>query len=313
MLVILPFSLTFYWLLVHWKLRLKLNKHFWKSKYLDGKEALDHAVVAQMQRIAGVWQCLTCGWETKFKTRLFEHVEATHVQTNGYTCPYCDKFCPSKNSLKVHKSRNHKNEITNMYWIELHWIKVALGFNWVYLLTLLSGFYAQPSNVDVEVQSRIITVGKSEFQCAECGQTATIRSNMWRHIEAKHVSAQSISCQFCEKTCPSRNALASHVSRYHRYKDQWIEQKKSNLRTHMHFVICKCLSKLIRKQPFVRWSSIYKWWGCFSNAQSWWNVAMSCLWMGDKIQIKAMGACRGKACEYKRLFVSPMWQILSFF
>jgi len=81
----------------------------------DGKEALDHAVVAQMQRIAGVWQCLTCGWETKFKTRLFEHVEATHVHTNGYTCPYCDKFCPSKNSLKVHKSRNHKNEITNMY------------------------------------------------------------------------------------------------------------------------------------------------------------------------------------------------------
>ena len=129
MLVILPFTLTFYWLLVHWKLRLKLNKHFWISKYLDGKEALDHAVVSQMQRIAGVWQCLTCGWETKFKTRLFEHVEATHVQTNGYTCPYCDKFCPSKNSLKVHKSRNHKNEITNMYWIlQLHWIKVALGF-----------------------------------------------------------------------------------------------------------------------------------------------------------------------------------------
>jgi len=80
------------------------------------------------------------------------------------------------------------------------------------------GYFSQTSNVDEEVQSKLITIGKSEFQCAECGQTATIRSNMWRHIEAKHVAPQPIHCQFCGKTCPSRNALASHVSRYHRYK-----------------------------------------------------------------------------------------------
>lgn len=83
---------------------------------------------------------------------------------------------------------------------------------------LFSGYYSQPSSVDEEVQSKLITIGKSEFQCADCGQTATIRSNMWRHIEAKHIAPQPIPCQFCGKTCPSRNALASHCSRYHRYK-----------------------------------------------------------------------------------------------
>jgi len=80
----------------------------------DESDALNQAVVAQMQRLGGAWQCLTCGWETKFKTRLYEHVEATHVQTNGYSCPFCDKFCPSKNALKVHKSRNHKTENSNV-------------------------------------------------------------------------------------------------------------------------------------------------------------------------------------------------------
>ena len=57
----------------------------------------------------GVWQCVTCGWETKFKTRLYEHVEAKHVETGGHSCPLCGKFCSSKNALKLHKSKYHRN------------------------------------------------------------------------------------------------------------------------------------------------------------------------------------------------------------
>ena len=54
---------------------------------------------------AGGWMCATCGWETKLRTRLWEHVESAHVATSGYTCELCNKFCPNKNSYKVHKSR----------------------------------------------------------------------------------------------------------------------------------------------------------------------------------------------------------------
>lgn len=71
--------------------------------------ALDNEINGHMQKIGGLWQCVTCGWETKLRARLWEHVEANHVQTNGYSCPICEKFCPSKNALKVHKSRNHRN------------------------------------------------------------------------------------------------------------------------------------------------------------------------------------------------------------
>jgi len=70
--------------------------------------------------------------------------------------------------------------------------------------------------IDEQIQSRIIVIGRSEFQCAECGQLASLKPNMWKHIEAKHMAPQPAPCMYCNKLCPSKNALASHVSRYHR-------------------------------------------------------------------------------------------------
>ena len=76
---------------------------------LDETQAINDAVVSQMQKCDGFWRCLTCGWETKLRARVWEHVEAKHVETNGYACPLCGKFCSSKNALKLHKSKYHRN------------------------------------------------------------------------------------------------------------------------------------------------------------------------------------------------------------
>lgn len=87
------------------------------------------------------------------------------------------------------------------------------------IFALILGYFAEISgDLDGEIKSRIITVSKSEFHCSECGQISKDKANMWRHIEAKHTASVPIMCLFCNKTCPSRNALASHVSRYHRFK-----------------------------------------------------------------------------------------------
>ena len=56
----------------------------------------------------GTWSCTDCDWKSKYKTRTFEHVEAMHVETGGYHCQFCDKFCKSFSALKMHKSRYHK-------------------------------------------------------------------------------------------------------------------------------------------------------------------------------------------------------------
>ena len=70
-------------------------------------------VLSKMHFSEGVWRCLSCGWGSKYKSRTFDHVEAKHVDTPGYSCALCDKFCPSYSysSLKMHKSRYHKQTL----------------------------------------------------------------------------------------------------------------------------------------------------------------------------------------------------------
>ena len=70
---------------------------------------LDREVGALMRRgEGGGWECCSCGWITKIRARLWEHVESSHTQSTGYSCPMCDKFCSSFNAYKIHKSRYHK-------------------------------------------------------------------------------------------------------------------------------------------------------------------------------------------------------------
>jgi hypothetical protein len=39
------------------------------------------------------------------------HVEAKHVDSHpGYSCEYCGKVCPTRNSYLIHKSRYHRQE-----------------------------------------------------------------------------------------------------------------------------------------------------------------------------------------------------------
>ena len=62
----------------------------------------------KMMQINGSWTCSDCNWTSGSKTRLFEHIEAKHVEHAGYTCTLCLKFCPSLNSLKCHTTRYHR-------------------------------------------------------------------------------------------------------------------------------------------------------------------------------------------------------------
>ena len=67
---------------------------------------VEAAVWSQIGRSdGGSWTCLVCSYSTHHKTNMFQHVEAKHVQTGGYHCPLCQKFCPNSKSLKNHKSR----------------------------------------------------------------------------------------------------------------------------------------------------------------------------------------------------------------
>jgi len=70
--------------------------------------------------------------------------------------------------------------------------------------------------VKLLIRSKITQLDKNMFQCLECEHTSNYKSNMVKHVEDRHVKHQGHACEYCEKICPSRNALSAHISRKHR-------------------------------------------------------------------------------------------------
>ena len=56
------------------------------------------------------------------------------------------------------------------------------------------------------------------FRCDLCQFGASSRYKAFCHIEAMHFKDSSVTytCQFCDKTASSRNALGSHMTREHK-------------------------------------------------------------------------------------------------
>ena len=69
-----------------------------------------------------------------------------------------------------------------------------------------------------DINSMVEALATGGYQCTECGHFSSVKQNLKKHIDAKHVYKQPINCQYCEKKCPSKNALMTHISRYHKFR-----------------------------------------------------------------------------------------------
>ena len=153
-----------------------------------------------MIKSGDLWQCKDCLWATKYKTRLWEHVEAKHVQSAGYCCPYCNKFCSSKNAWKQHKSKFH----SGIWWNK----RVFLSNTSIHLCLL-------DAELETAIAQKMGKLGEL-WQCQDCLWTTRYKTRLWEHIEAKHVKSGGYTCPLCNKFCPSKNAWHLHKSRYHK-------------------------------------------------------------------------------------------------
>ena len=64
------------------------------------------------------------------------------------------------------------------------------------------------------MMTEVSTASGSVWRCSVCGHETTRKGYLKVHVEAKHLSS-GFNCQYCDKFCPSKNALYTHVSRYH--------------------------------------------------------------------------------------------------
>ena len=56
----------------------------------------------------GHWGCSGCEFTSNRASSVSVHVEAKHLYTEGFYCNICNKHCPTRNSLNIHKFRYHK-------------------------------------------------------------------------------------------------------------------------------------------------------------------------------------------------------------
>ena len=54
------------------------------------------------------WQCAQCGYSTRRKSDLKDHIDAKHIERDPLPCNQCDMICPNKKSLKNHMYKHHK-------------------------------------------------------------------------------------------------------------------------------------------------------------------------------------------------------------
>ena len=54
------------------------------------------------------------------------------------------------------------------------------------------------------------------WHCTDCDYKTKFNSNLYEHIESRHIDQPGYSCDICSKFCKTRNALRNHKFRLHK-------------------------------------------------------------------------------------------------
>ena len=73
------------------------------------KTELSEIIALRMERndLTGAYTCLECGYGSKHRHNVIDHVEAKHFKIQ-YHCDQCSYVSNGRNPLRVHKYRRHK-------------------------------------------------------------------------------------------------------------------------------------------------------------------------------------------------------------
>jgi len=69
-------------------------------------------------------------------------------------------------------------------------------------------------DLDQQIRAKMVRLGGGLWQCADC-DLKTKSSNLYNHVESKHLDQPGYNCQYCQKFCKSRHSLITHVHRFH--------------------------------------------------------------------------------------------------
>jgi hypothetical protein len=135
-----------------------LGSQLWVSCFVCCLALVEARMARQTDTIGVLWRCLDCDYSTRNRRTLFEHVESKHVYSAGYVCKHCQKHCPSRNALRSHVSRYHK-DVTFSQWVK---IKLYSLLSFVIIYLLVSWTLSHFSRLSFyTVQCTLLAVNKS--------------------------------------------------------------------------------------------------------------------------------------------------------
>lgn len=76
--------------------------------------------------------------------------------------------------------------------------------------------YIYHLELDEIIEKMLVNIDGKNFQCTNCDFVTHVKQRMKCHIEAKHVNTGGVVCPICRYVCPTRKALQTHNSRYHK-------------------------------------------------------------------------------------------------
>ena len=97
---------------------MKIVKEWWIKRLINAIFSSDVIDSLMINLGGGKWQCGKCEYLCS-KINVQMHIEAKHVVSDGYICPYCDQLLKNKIALKNHLARKHKNPVS---YVQTLWI-----------------------------------------------------------------------------------------------------------------------------------------------------------------------------------------------
>ena len=69
--------------------------------------------------------------------------------------------------------------------------------------------------LDYVIQEKIYKNALGDWTCTDCGKTSAWKTDLSRHVEARHVHTDGIVCSHCPKIFKTRDSLRKHVKGMH--------------------------------------------------------------------------------------------------
>ena len=70
---------------------------------------VDRLIQSKIRKLDHGYGCTDCTFMSSGKYVLSNHIESRHVEYGGVMCDLCNKIVKTRQALRMHKSRDHRN------------------------------------------------------------------------------------------------------------------------------------------------------------------------------------------------------------